>query len=391
MKPSAPHLIRSWMAFSIVLVCSSFFLSAADKPPASAARFLKNPQKGDLGFKSIGRLAFGPDGLLLLSDPQGAAVLAINTSDTGPVVKLGQKIDTIEIVLAKALSIEPDALTIVDMAVNPASGNIYFSLATKPGNKPILVTIDGKGTVNHPQLETMEYVRMTLPVGENAKLHNVTDLAWADYSVVVAGQSSEELSNKIYQLPIPLEHGVNARFFSAETYHVSHKRWETKAQIQSFIPYEEDGELYVVGAFACTPIAKFPLGEIEGRDEVKGVSVLELGSGNRPLDMFTYKKDGQGWLITSNKRFHKKFGPSVYWGARVDMKYLSADGADETNENAPRRNLQQTSGPDAKGIEVVDSLYGAVQISQLKNEEVLVLRETDETDTAHSLELVTLP
>jgi hypothetical protein len=379
------------MAFSIAMVFSCSLAGAADKASGSAARFLKNPQKGGLEFKSIGRLSFGPDGLLLLSDPQDASVLAINTGDTGPLVKLGKKIDNVEIVLAKALAIEPAALTIVDMAVNPASGRIYFSLTTKPGNKPALVAVDGKGGIHLPDMETMEYVRMTLPVGENAKLRNVTDLAWADYSVVVAGQSSEELSNKIYQLPIPLEHGVNARYFSAETYHVSHKRWETNAQIQSFIPYEEDGELFVVGAFACTPIAKFPLGEIEDLEEVKGVSVVELGSGNRPLDMFTYKKDGQDWLITSNKRFHKKFGPSVYWGARVDMKYLSASDANATNENAPRRNLKQTSGPDAKGIEVVDSLYGAVQISQLENDEVVVLRETDESDTAHSLELVTLP
>ena len=47
-----------------------------------------------------------------------------------------------------------------------------------------------------------------------------------------------------------------ASVFSAETYHVAHRKWETKAPIQSFIPYTSKGETFVVGAFACTPVAK---------------------------------------------------------------------------------------------------------------------------------------
>ncbi len=383
MKPSSPHLIRSFIALSFALVFATSSLHAAD-----AGRFFKNAQKGDPGLKSIGRLAFGPDGLLLVSDPRSASILAINTSDVGPLVKLEKKIEHIDTVLAKALNIEAEALTIIDMAVNPASGRIYFSLNTKPGNKPVLITIDGKGETHRPELDKMEYVRMTLPVGDKGKLRNVTDLAWADSSVVVAGQSNEEFANKIFQFPIPLENGVNARYFSAETYHVAHRRWETKAPIQSFIPYEEDGEFYIVGAFACTPIAKFPLNGIESGGKIKGISVVELGSGNRPRDMFTYKKDGKEWLVTNTKRFHEKFGPSAYWGARVDMKHLSANSPENTNEKAIRRDVKKTSGPEAKGIEVVDALYGAVLVSQLENEHIIVLREND---SFHDLEPVTLP
>ncbi len=375
------------ITLSLAFIFTTISLHAAD----SASRFLKDAQKGDLDLSSIGRLAFGPDGLLLLSDPRSASILAIDTGDTGPLVKLEKKIKNIDSVLAKELKVETDALSIIDMAVNPASGRIYFSLNVKPGNQAILIAVDGKGEIHRPELTKMEYVRMTLPVGDKGKLRNVTDLAWADSSVVVAGQSNEEFANKIYQIPVPLENGVNARYFSAETYHVSHKRWETKAPIQSFIPYEENGKFYIVGAFACTPIAKFPLSGIESGDKIKGISIVELGGGNRPRDMFTYKKDGKEWLVTNTKRFHKKFGPSLYWGARVDMKYLSADKAEDTNENAPRRNVKKTSGPDAKGIEVIDELYGAVLVSQLENEQVIVLREIEENSTNHNLEPVTLP
>ena len=42
------------------------------------------------------------------------------------------------------------------------------------------------------------------------------------------------------------------RAYSAETYHVAHGKWETKAPITSFVPLEENGKHYVVGSFACT-------------------------------------------------------------------------------------------------------------------------------------------
>ena len=150
----------------------------------------------------------------------------------------------------------------------------------------------------------------------------------------------------------------------------------------------------LVGAFACTPIAKFLISDLESGAKIKGTSVIELGSGNRPRDMFTYKTDGEEWLVTNTQRFKPNlFGPSKYWAARVKLDYLDASSPEDTNENAPRRNVNAASGPDAKGIEVIDSLFGAVIVSQLDNADVIVLRETDpeNADAPHSVELVTLP
>ena len=148
----------------------------------------------------------------------------------------------------------------------------------------------------------------------------------------------------------------------------------------------------MVGAFACTPIAKFPLNDIKSGAQIKGVSVVELGSGNRPRDMFTYEKGGKQWLVTNTQRFKKNlFGPSKFWAARINLDYLGADSPDATNENAPRRNVNAASGEEAKGIEVVECLFGAVLVSQLKNDQVVVMREPAAKDQGHSLELVTLP
>lgn len=380
---------------SLLPLCTLLALFATDTLMAeskSASSFFKEPATGKVELASVGKIAFGPAGMLLVSDPRSTSVVAIDTGDAGPVEKLAKRVDDIESVLAKAAGVE--SLLVVDMAVNPASGRIYFSATGRPGNQPFLLSLSADGTASRVSLDSAAHVRMTLPSEENAQLRNVTDLAWGGDAVIVAGQSSEEFANKIYEIPAPLENGVNARYFSAETFHVAHNKWETKAPIQSFIPWEEDGEFYVVGAFACTPIAKFPIRGLESGAKIKGTSVVELGSGNRPRDMLIYKKDGEEWLVTNTQRFHKNlFGPSKYWAARVKMAYLDADSPENTNEKAARRDVNAPSGPDAKGIEVVEELFGAVIVSQLENAEVVVMRETDPSkeDAPHAVELVSLP
>ncbi len=372
------------------LLALAAVVSHAEAKPAGA--WFKDAASGRVELASVGRIAFGPGGMLLISDPRTASIVAVATGDTGPVEKLAKRVDDIESVLARAAGVE--GLAIVDMAVNPASGRIYFSANGRPGNQPLLLALGAGGKAMPVPLDAVPHVRMTLPSSENAQLRNVTDLAWGGESVIVAGQSSEEFANKIYEIPAPLENGVNARYFSAETFHVAHNKWETKAPIQSFIPWEEDGDFYVVGAFACTPIAKFPISGLESGAKIKGTSVVELGSGNRPRDMFIYERDGEEWLVTNTQRFQKNlFGPSKYWAARVKMEYLSADRPENTNENATRRNVNQPGGADAKGIEVVEALFGAVMVSQLANEQVVVLRETDpeKEDAPHAVELVALP
>ena len=353
---------------------------------SAAEQFFVNPKQGDLKFSSVGRLAFGPSGLLLIGDPRSASVVALDTKDTGPVTKLQKRVDDIEALFAARLGAPAKDVKIIDMAVNPASGKTYFSV--QRGNDPVLMVVGPNGKARDFDYQNSEYLRITLPEGDSAKLRNLTDLAFAEDRIIIAGQSSEEFANKIFSVPVPLKGGVSADYVSAETYHVAHGRWETKAPIQSFIPYEENGQQYVVGAFACTPIAKFPISDLKNGGKIKGTSVVELGSGNRPRDMFTYSSGGKNWVVTNTQRFKTKLGPSAYWGARVDMNYLALSAPDAINENAARRDYQNTSGPGAKGIEVVDELFGAILVSQLNGPEVVVLREDGDKK---ALELTRLP
>jgi len=356
-------------------------------PVGANASYLKNPQTGGLKFASISSLSFGPSGLLLVAEPGTGSVLGIDTGDAGPMKKPKQKIDDIGSVVASGLGTTPDNITIKDMAVNPASGRVYLAVTRKPDNATSIITIDAEGKAAAMDTSKMPWSRVSLPGGTATKVTNVTDVACAGDRVVAAGSCNEEFASKIFSIPMPMENGGTASIYSAETYHVAHRKWETRAPISSFVCDVENGKTNVVGAFACTPIAKFPIGDLKSGAQVKGVSMVELGSGNRPLDMFTYAKDGKNWLVTHTHRFHKNlFGPSELWAARVNMELLKPNSPDKTNENAVRRDVKQPKGPD--GIEIVDALFGAMQADKLSDEEAVIIKGND---GKLSMEVVALP
>ena len=348
---------------------------------------LKNPSKGDPALKSIGPISFGPRGVLLIAEPGTASIVAVETNDLSGPVKLAQPVPDITGVLAAALKAPADQVQIADMAVNPASGKTYFSVRNNAAKSVAVVVIDAAGKAAPLDLGALPHVRVTLPKSEAGPIRNISDLAFAGDRVLVTGQSNEEFSSKIFSIPLPLGADSAGRVFSAETYHVSHKKWETKAPIQSFIPYDDHGKACVVGAFACTPIAKFPIADLASGANVRGTSVVELGSGNRPIDLFAYTKGNQGWIVTNTNRFHQPlFGASKYWGVRVSTAYLDRSAPEQINEAAARRDVKQKSGPD--GIEILDALSGAVHIDKLDDATMVVLREDGDK---LRLELAALP
>jgi hypothetical protein len=363
-------------SLSVAAVCAALLVSGslALAVPTTIPSSLKGATQGDLPLKSIGVISFGPQGLLLVAEPGSASIVAIETGDQRPEVKATSAVSDVAATIATALQSTAEKIQIVDMAVNPASGKVYFSVRDNGANSVALVTIDGGKAVRfdpaaHP------HVRVTLPAAQAGPIRAISGLAIAKDRLLVTGQSNEEFSSKIFSIPLPLGPDSVGGIYSAETYHVSHGRWETKAPIQAFIPYDDHGQACVVGAFACTPIAKFPISDLASGANVRGTSVVELGSGNRPIKLFSYTDAaGKGWIVCNTNRFHQPlFGPSKYWGVRVSMAYLDRSTPDQTNEKAARRDVKQTSGPE--GIEILDALSGAVQISKLNDKMMVVLRE----------------
>ena len=143
----------------------------------------------------------------------------------------------------------------------------------------------------------------------------------------------------------------------------------------------------VLGAFACTPLAKFPLKDLASGANVRGTSVVELGSRNRPLDVFAYTSGKSSWIVTNTLRSKEPFfGPSKYWGVRVSVDLLSRNDPAQTNQNAIRRKVNQ--GETTEGIEVLEALQGAAQIDKLSDQQMVVLRESGDK---LRLELCKLP
>jgi hypothetical protein len=341
--------------------------------PLPAAQSLKNSTKGDPALKSIGPISFGSDGVLLIAEPGVPAVVAVSTGDTGATKALAQPVSDTAGAIASALGTTADKIQIVDMAAN-ASGSIYFSVRDTGAKSVAIVVISPDGKATKLDLSKLEHVRVALPKSETAAVRNLSDLAMTHDRVLVTGQSNEEFSSKIFSIPLPLDASASGTIYSAETDHVAHGKWETKAPIQSFIPHNDNGTPCVLGAFACTPLAKFPLKDLSSGANVRGTSVVELGSGNRPLDVFAYTNAKGSWVVTNTQRFREPyFGPSKYWGVRINMDLINRNAPEETNEKALRRNIKDPS--QTPGIEILDSLSGAVQIDRLDDARMVVLRE----------------
>src|SRR5262245_49968116 len=101
---------------------------------SSAPRAALVPAAAAPTLASIGTLAFGPNGVLYVADPQAATIFALNlgaqgagaTQGTVTVTGLDQKI-------AATLGTDAAAITIADVAVNPASHNTFVSVMRGQG------------------------------------------------------------------------------------------------------------------------------------------------------------------------------------------------------------------------------------------------------------------
>jgi hypothetical protein len=359
-------------------------LLALAVPAYAKSSALKSSVTGNPKLQSIDVIAFAPQGLLLIGDGRGAQIIAVDTGDTAPKGSTHAAVDNIDEKLAGRIGTKPAGIEILHLAVNPASGVAYIAVRKQDDKTSLIFTVDGNGKIDEFALDNVKYARVALPGGQKAPLAKVTDVAWADDRVLVAGRAEEQFGSKILSIPAPLEHDSTATIASTETYHVAHGRWETKAPMQTILPYEEDGKKYLVGAFTCTPLVKYPLDDIKADAKVKGISMVELGQGNTPQDMFVYEKNGHSYvLVNTNRNYGKPFGRSPYWTARVDLDLLRT--SDKINTKAVRR-LDNKGQPATDRIKMVEEYAGVVHMDRLDNDNALVLRKDEK-----GLALMALP
>ncbi|MDB5350360.1 MAG: hypothetical protein JWN86_1607 [Planctomycetota bacterium] len=319
------------------------------------------PVKGTPEWKSAGPIAFGPDGLLFLADTKGAAILAVDLGDKKAQSEgASLKVDAVNEKAAELLGTTPDKIVINDLAVNPSSGRAYLSVTRGKGGdaSPALVRIEKDGKLQLVSLTDVTYSKAELsnaPASGNARNEVITDLAYVDGRVFVAGLSNEEFSSRMLAIPFPF--ADSAQGTSVEIYHGAHGRFETKSPIRTFVPYQIKGESYLLAAYTCTPLVKIPVSQMKAGSHLKGTTIAELGNRNRPLDMITYTKGGKGYLLLANS-------------SRGVMK-IPTEGADKVA--AISKPVKDKEG---LGYETLANLKGVEQLDKLDDTHALILVKT---------------
>ncbi len=328
-------------------------------------------EHGKAELRSAGPLAFGPHGVLFIGDPKGAAIFAVETNDTATTsgAKPSVNVDGLNEKIASLLGTKSEQIRIQDVAVNPASGKVYVSVSRGrgPDAQPVLVRVDATGKVDEFALDNVTYSKATLPnppedkeTGAGRRRMNnrdvaITDLAYIDGTVVIAGLSNEEFASNLRAIPYPFN-DVN-KGANVEIFHGSHGRLETRAPIRTFVPISFGGNPQIIAAYTCTPLVRIPMADLQPGAKIRGTTVAELGNMNQPLDIIAYQKDGKHFLLLANK-------------TRGVMK-ISTEGL-MNREGITKPVHGQTAG---QPYETIKEWKGVTQLDQLDDANAIVLIE----------------
>ena len=293
---------KAGFALAALLVTTSGFtpMTPTAATPADTAAALQ----------SIGPLAFGPNDVLFAADTQGATIYAFDLGKAATGGAPGtQDVAGVDAKIAALLGTEAAAIKLTDLAIHPKSKNAFIAVMRGQGAdaKPALVRVDGAGKLEAVALDALSHTKAALPnapvtptgqARRNPRADSITDMAYVDGKLIVAGLSNEEFASKLRTIAYPfsaVEPGT-----SVEIYHGNHGALETRSPVYTFVPYTVNNTPHLIAGYLCTPLVKFPLSALKGTDKVVGTTIAELGAGNRPLDMFVYKKDGKEFILMSN-------------------------------------------------------------------------------------------
>jgi hypothetical protein len=289
--------------------------AAVALPSVIAARSLASPAAdltaGKVDIMSAGRLAFGPGGILFVGDSVGGSVTAIDTGDNAAAKTAKVDVQGIDAKIAALVGVTPDQIMINDIKVNPVSKNVYLSAARGrgPDAAPLIAKVDGTGKVTMLPLDNIKHQTLALSdapaanptARQNPRTQTITDMAFVNGNLMVAGLSNEEWNSALRSIPYPFKTAEKGA--TLQIWHASHGRYETASPIRTFVPYTIAGQQYVLAGYTCTPLVKIPVSSLKPGAQVKGVTIADLGSGNQPLDMVPYKKDGHDFILVANSSF----------------------------------------------------------------------------------------
>jgi len=335
----------------------------------------------EMKLTSAGPIAFGPEGLLLVSDPMDATIYAVETGDTQGSTE-GVKIDfkDVRAKVASMIGAKSEDVRINDLAINPINGRPYLSVTRGSGEKEIsvILTIDPKtNSIAEFDFADKKFTKTKLPNAAeskqgrrgNQRMQAITDMAFVDGQIYVAGLSNEEFASNLRAISYPFSESNTGA--SIEIYHGAHGKFETRSPIRTFAALTIDDEVNLLAAYTCTPLVRIPVGQLKPESKVKGTTIAELGNRNNPLDMVVYNKDGTDYALMANS-------------ARGVMKI------DLTNAGGQTPITTRVGGGGVAGVpyETIKELTGVMQLDGLgKTHAVVLVRDEDGSEHLKTIEL----
>jgi hypothetical protein len=303
-------------SISCTLLILTLFVSTG-----MASELTDNLKPGKADIQSASQLAFGPEGILFIGDSLQGAVVAVATEDIKPVAApLNLDIKGVNQKIAAMLGVVADQILINDIKVNPLSHQAYIAVSRGRGPEaiPVILKMDGNGKLSEFSLKSVKYATVSLAdapeskpdapngrnpegfINGNPRSQSITDMAYVDGKVIVAGLSNEEFASDLRYIPFPFKNAE--RGTGIQIWHSSHGRYETSAPIRKFIPYTIDKQPYILASYTCTPLVKIPVSTLKPGTKVTGTTIAELGDSNQPLEMFPYRKDGHEYILMANSK-----------------------------------------------------------------------------------------
>lgn len=294
------NLIRLSSAIAFVALIA---YAPAVAPSAAAA----GPQ-----LRSLGPLTFGPDGTMFAADSLGSAIYAfdLGAQATGGAAGTAN-VTGIDAKIAMMLGTDAKDIMITDLVVHPTSHNSFVSVMRGQGAaaKPALFRVDGAGKIVMVNTDALQFTTVKLPNNQtastpdaafNPRAQSITQVKFSSGKVWVSGLSNEEFASKMWSIPYPFSNADAGT--SLEIYHDNHQQLETRAPMYAFVPYTVNSQPFIIGAYTCTPLVKFPIADLKPNSgsKYRGQTIAELGAGNRPIDMIVYKKAGKDFLLMAN-------------------------------------------------------------------------------------------
>ncbi|HEX4443676.1 MAG TPA: hypothetical protein VHZ81_08915 [Galbitalea sp.] len=296
------------------------------------------PQAATSTLLSAGSVLFAPDvaddgtAILFAADVARATIFAFELPPEVPAGTDAEvNVDQLGAKIASLLGVGREDAVIRGLTVHPVSRAVYLSVSRGPEAGAAVVRVDTDGGLGVVELDDLPVTSFELddaptadderkdawldgsdPTSQPREIHGVsldiaqvpiarstvTDLAWVDGKLYVAGLSNEEFTSRLRAIPYPFD--GTATQTSVEIFHVDHGKYETQSPIRALTSF--DGGSSILATYTCTPVVSFTVDQLRGEGLVRGRTIAELGPMNQPFSIISYDRDGEEFLLVSNTR-----------------------------------------------------------------------------------------